>query len=365
MERYKLVLLLAIFSIFTSGVAAEYVGVAPGVTDLGTLEEGETYEVEFYLVTNIDNIFQVNPNYERPNPQIYREDDSRSYDFKPENSSQEKIDDWIDFPRESFTVDPSTSNAVSLTNGGVANSKGSVWFNLHVPEDAEPGYHAGAINLNPSVSGNSAEGGAAVSTMGLSQFIFVFRVPGIAKRSLKVRDVNALRESDGEARIDYLIENNGTTTIRLNRGNTYLYDKFGNQTGKLTLGGQYIEPGNSKVIKEFWRTDEIESGEYRVRGEMNYLTGKSFIDSTVEIADYIEVEQTDEEEKDTLPWWLILMILVFMSVLLYVLEVDPLAIFLLAGLLAISGYVLVSGLPLYIIGILLTVVVFMLYRWLI
>lgn len=356
-------LVLAFLIIMTAGVvSAEYVGVAPGVKDVGTVEPGNTYEVKFYLVTNIQDNFQVTPSYTRPNPSIYQSEDNRRYDFKPQNASQEKIEEWVRFPRDTFNVDPSESKAVSLTGGGTANAKGTITMYLEVPEEAEPGYHAGAVNINPSLS-TSADGGAAVSTMGLSQFVFVFRVPGIAKRSLEIREVNALRSSDGGARIDYLVKNNGATTVRLNRGNTELYNQFGNQTGTLTYGGQYIAPGETKIIKNYWKDNDLEAGEYRIRGEMNYLTGKSFIDDTVDISEYVQVESTgsDGQGDQTIPWWLVVMVLVLVGVLMYFMEIDPLWILLIMGILSLSAFILISGLPIYLIPILIIVAVAVLY----
>jgi hypothetical protein len=358
--RFPVLILLVVT--LTGMVSAEYVGVAPGVKDIGTVERGQTYEIKFYLVTNVEDEFQVTPSYTRPNPSIYQADDNRRYDFEPENASQERIDDWVKFPRETFNVDPSTSKAVSLTGGGVANAKGTINMYIEIPEDAEPGYHAGAVNINPDLS-TSADGGAAVSTMGLSQFIFTFRVPGVAKRSLEIREVNALRNSEGGARIDYLVKNDGTTTVRLNRGNTYLYNQFGNQTGTLTYGGQYIKPGDTKIIHNYWKDDNLESGEYRIRGEMNYLTGQSFIDDTIDISEYVQIESTGsgEGEDQTMPWWLVVMVLVLIGVLMYFMEIDPLWILLVTGLLTLSAFILASGLPIYLIPILIIVALAVVY----
>lgn len=360
-KLYRVPALLFILVLTTGVASAEYVGVAPGVSDVGTVEPGETYEVKFYLVTNIQDTFQVTPSYTRPNPSIYQAENNRRYDFVPENASQERIEEWVSFPRETYNVDPSTSKAVSLSDGGVANAKGTITTYLEIPEDAEPGYHAGGVNINPDLS-SSASGGAAVSTLGLSQFIFVFRVPGVAKRSLEIREVNALRSSEGGARIDYLVKNNGTTTVRLNRGNTYLYNQFGNQTGTLTYGGQYIEPGDTKIIHNYWKDDDLESGEYRIRGEMNYLTGQSFIDDTISISDYVQIESTGSgEEGQLIPWWLVVMVLVLVGVLLYYMEIDPLWILMVMGILSLSVFILVSGLPAYLIPILITLALAVFY----
>jgi len=348
------VILGLILCIFVSSGAAEYVGVAPGVKDLGTLEKGERYKVEFYLVTNIDDTFTVRPSYSRPNPQIYMKESRGRYNFIPSEASQEDIESWLRFPESTIAVDPSTEQIISLQQGGVANAKGSVEFFIRVPKDAEPGYHAGAIEVSPKLNVN-AGGGAAVQTLGLSQFVFVFKVPGEAQRSLNVLDVNALRTNQDKVRFDYLLKNNGTVTVRVNRADTTLYNQFGNSTGVITTGGNYIEPGQTKVVNSYWKGNNVEAGDFRVRGEMNYLTGNSFIDKTISVSDYVQIQSSSEngdtDSGDVLPWWLVVMLLALLGVIMYYFEIDPVWIAGLMGFLTVSAFVLFFNLPVYLIGI--------------
>lgn len=362
----KVATLFLFIGILSGVAAADYVGIAPGVQDLGTVERGETRRVNMYIVTNVDNPFTINPSFERPGATIFRSRGDERYDFRPENASQEDISSWVEFTQDSYAINPGSDFAVSLAGGGTANAKGTASFLLRVPEEAEPGYHAGAVNLNPDLSAGQASGGAAVQTLGLTQFVFVFRVPGPAKRDVEVIQVNGIREGGNSARIDYLLKNQGTVTVRINRADTHIFDKFGNQTGTLTTGGKYLKPGKTRVVQALWRGDGVEEGDFRIRGEMNYVTGKAFIDDMVSLSN-VSVSTRDSltDGDSAVPWWMVLMVLVLVGVLLFYMDIDPIWISVLTGIAALVAFLVYLGVPTTYIGALLTLTLLItFYRWL-
>ncbi len=358
-RKSQLILFFAL--LFVSNSAAIYVGTAPGVKDLGEIERGEQRQVKFYVVSNMESPFHVRPGFNRPQSTIYREEVHGRYDFVPQEASQEDISSWVSFPQKRFQVFPETQGLVSLEDGGVANVNGEVRFFLEVPQSAEPGYHAGAINLNPQVG--SGGSGTGVSTMGVTQFVFVFRVPGSAERNIEILEVNGIRTGEQQARLDFLLKNQGTVTTRISRAETILFNDFGNTTGALTTGGMYLSPGQTKVISTYWSGDRVEGGEFRARGEMNYITGNAFIDESVQISDYIQIESSDDDgEGQGIPIWLVVIVLVLIGVLMYFFDIDPIWIVVAMFFFAISIFVLVTELPVYLIGILLLLTAFVVYR---
>ena len=351
--RVKGSILVLILVLMTSAATAEYIGTAPGLKDLGTVERGSTEKVDVYLLTDLNQPFTVNPSFNRPGSTVFSNEGS-NYDFKPEKASRESIEDWIDFPRQSFAVDPASSTAINLENGGQANARGSFSFFLDVPKDAEPGYHAGAINLNPKLNPDGGSG-TSINTFGLTQFIFVFRVPGEAIKNVKILDVNALRTEENSVRIDYLLKNNGTVTVNMNRAKTKIYDSYGRKSAEFVTGGMYLSPGESRVVKSWWRNDNVSGGDYRVESDLNYITGEASIDQTLNIPDVpVKVESNDEDEESSAPpIWPLIMLVVLLGALMFYLDLDPFWIVLVLGIVGISGFILWAGLSVAYVGILI------------
>lgn len=354
-------LILVLILLLTSTATAEYIGTAPGLKDLGTVERGSTEKVDVYLLTDLEDPFTVNPSFQRPTSTVFSSEGS-NYDFDPEEASRESIEDWIDFPRQSFAVDPTSSTTINLEGGGQANARGSFSFFLEVPEDAEPGYHAGAVNLNPKLNPDGSSG-TSINTFGLTQFVFVFRVPGKATKNVKVLDVNSLRTEENSVRIDYLLKNNGTVTVNINRAKTKIYDSYGRESAEFVTGGMYLSPGESKVIKSWWRNRNVSGGDYRVESDLNYITGSALVDQTIDIPDVpVNIESTDEEDEDSgAPIWPLIMLVVLLGALMFYLDMDPFWIILILGIIGISGFILWANLSAAYIGILIILALGVIY----
>jgi hypothetical protein len=362
----KLLLLLMVLAMAVN-VSGVYIGTAPGVQDLGEVERGETYSVTFYTTASgFDSDIQVEPELSRPNSDFFSQGGD-SYEFEPEEASEEDITPWINFRQDSFTVNEE-SRTVQV-GGSRAEVNGEVNFFLDIPRDAEPGYHAARIDLNPDLDnqGNSQQ----VSTLSLSQFYLVFRVPGDAERDISVMNVEGLRSGDSEVQLNLNVRNTGTVTtqIRPNDGDdalNLLNPSTGEQIDEVVTGSEYIEPGETKEITTYWNTNqEIEAGSYRVRGSVDYITGNAIFDDSFDVTSFIQIEPSNEQNdtgsspdgsgsgSSSTSMTLVLMVLVALGVLMYSFEIDPLWIISVVGFLGISSFILITGLPVYLIGIVL------------
>lgn len=345
--------------------SAAYVGTAPGLQDLGTLEKGQTYESRFYILTDRSNPFLIEPKYAEAQSSVLEGGERNNYDFDPSEASEENIKDWISFSQESYNVDPDDVRVIDLQNGGVARASQKVTYDISVPEDAESGYHIGAVNLNPDFSSSGA-GTASVQTVGLTQFTFLFKVPGEAERDLKVLDVNAKRASTGKVRLDFLIQNNGSVTTEIQSAETTVYDKVGNKTGLINIGGGKISPGETKIVKTFWEKEAIDPGQYRVEGKMDYITGQTYIDQAVRIPERIQIKSGDSGTGDDsgVPLWLVAILLAAMAAVMYYFEINPVYIASVLGLGGLSAGVLITGLPNSLLAVVLLVPAsYLIYRW--
>lgn len=361
----KIVIPLMIIGFLTQASAIS-VGAVPGVNDLGEVDRGKTYEVNFYLTTSAEQNVVVKPEIGPPLTSIMFPSQNRGYDFEPEHASEEAIADWVTFRQEEFTANPEEETVVNLEDGG-ARVNGKITFDLKIPDNAEPGYHAASIDLHPELAGGS---GPQVVTLGVTQPTVVFEVPGRAERSLEVMRVNGLRSGDGRARIDLVVRNTGTVTTSLHDGDLQVLDGTGTKMTDLVPGKRRIKPGEVEVFQTSWdnHPNDIEAGEYIVRGEANYITGNALVDETINIRDFIEIQQTENrtgepggEKKETLPTWLILMLLILLGVIMYSFDIDPVWIVMIVGFAAISAFVLIMGLPTYLIVIALIMMAAVMY----
>lgn len=347
---------------FTSVAAATSVGTAPGSLNLGELEPGQNYEGFFYVTTRgISQEFEVEPEYRRASRSLFERDveDEDAY-FNPEEGSQQDISEWISFSQNSYSVDPNERNIAEMEGGGSIVYNERVRFTISLPDDAEPGFHAGSIDLKPDLQSSGASGGSSVMNMGVTRPTFFFEVPGHAERDIDVVDVRAVRTGDEEARVDFLVSNEGTVTSWLRRSDTTVYDEFGDESNTITTGGRYVAPDNTEVISSQWRNPELEGGQYRVSGELDFITGKYYVDETINISDTIQVER-EEREEGYRPTWVILMLLLLVGVLMYSFEIDPVYIFAILGFGAISLFIMSAAITNWMIALLLLIIIGVFY----
>ncbi len=301
-----------------SGASAISVGTAPGLYDLGELKPGRDYAFSFYLTTNSKSDLLVSLGYIRVHSDIYNRNHTGRYTFLPAEASQEEISSWVEIPKNTLLLSPSNVKIVNLETGGVVKAYGEANIILHVPEDAEPGFHAGAINLGPQIPSKAVRG-TGVATFGITRFIFVFRVVGNAIRKGEIMTLVGSRVGGKKAKIDVLFRNSGTCTMEAWVDYLRLYDKFGNLTATLTSGRQKVKPGKVVALQAYWSGNDVKPGDYRAEARVNYLTGHATFEEKVSIPTSITIEREPGVVTNVgeFPWLNIILIIMIILLVLY------------------------------------------------
>ena len=221
-------------------------------------------------------------------------------------------------------LSPNNVKDINLEGGGVVKSYGTVNVVVHLPENAEPGYHAGAVTLSPQMP--SEGGGTGVVTFGVTRFVFVFKVVGTAIRKGEIMTVYAERLEEKKARLNVLFKNTGTVTVEAWVNSLKLYDKFGNLSAELRPADRVlIKPGQITELHAYWQDDHVKPGSYRAEAVVSYLTGSASIDEKVDIPEAILVEKKQEIVPGAvggIPWLTILLIIIIILLLIYYFKED-------------------------------------------
>lgn len=352
--------ILALFLVSTASAAS--VGVNPGFSDLGEIRKGESRVANVYVTTTgYDSPFAVRPEVGDPLTSTFM--DARDSPVSSEQYSGENIEDWVRFSRNSYTVTPQNTTEYILGDGVTVNYAGRIKFYVEVPRDAEPGYHAGMINVNPQLD-NSGTGFGA-STRGQSMYNFVFRVPGSVEKSIDVVDVRGIRTEEDTARVDMRLANRGTVTTEIRGGEITVYNRRTQERiGFIYLGYQKLAPGETKIVSSNLRSGAIEEGSYQVNGSFEYIGGSSFVNQqTFSLADTIQNNPPDaasfgpsdtNSDEGGSPVWLLGLFVAMISVIMYAMEFELFSIILVAGGLGIVGFIVLTGIPNWTLLILLT-----------
>ncbi|NPA38719.1 MAG: hypothetical protein GXN99_02905 [Candidatus Nanohaloarchaeota archaeon] len=301
------------------------VGTIPGVLDLGEVKRGQTVVGEFYITSTITQPMILILNYIPPHYSIFQKEKTRAkdgYEFKPGEASEEDISSWVKIVPSTVLISPDDKKIIRLPDGGSVayNQKFSV--KIKIPDEAEPGYHVGSVNIAIKPKKTTGEG-ASISTLGITRPVFVFRVSGNAFRDGKIIGVEAKRLSDNMVRVDVLFKNTGTVTYTASFDKLEVYDDFGYKTGNIAVRmNNKVKPGEIIVLSAYWRDSKgIKSGSYNVEAEVSYITGKAKFSGPLEVLDEIYVPKEGnvlkEEGGINIPWWYLLIILGLIALYIY------------------------------------------------
>lgn len=343
--------------------SAVSVGVAPSSINLGTAERGETVSGSVYLTLDgLENRFLVRPTYQSTSSGTYELDLAANY--STETANRNDFRSWISFPTSGQPVDPSTSRSV-----GGTTVESEVPFNITVPNDAEPGWYVGKINVNPQISRNPGSG--SLSIRAVARPTVMFRVPGEVRRSAEVVESRGFRTGDSLGTATVRLENTGTVSAHLSQGDVDIRGPDGLEINASDSGDVVLEPGETQTVPVSWETSStLPAGNYEVQGTYNYMTGAVFVDQTVQITDFIqdvEISDPGDDQNSGLgetgsnTTWIILFVLVVLGVLLYSFDIDPVWIMSFLGVAGLAVLVLTTGLPIWILGLTVIAVVFVLY----
>lgn len=295
------------------------IGAAPGAIDMGSVPRGTERLVEFYVMTNANQDILVGVSYIPVHASIYEREKRTYYTFIPSEASEEDISSWITFPQKSILVSPTQTQLVTLPDGTSVRYNRKVSLIVKVPKDADPGYHAGAINLQPQLKSGGA--GAGISSIGVTRVIFVLKVPGYAVRDGNIIDMEAERVADNRVRIDVLFKNTGTTTITARLDMVKLFDNFGLVAENIANGQlKKVKPGQVAILSGYWlENDGIKSGQYKANSNVNYITGNALKEQTINVPSVITVPKDipGPEPKHEFPWWLVIIIMLLLGLYVY------------------------------------------------
>ncbi|MBN2518297.1 MAG: hypothetical protein JXB14_05610 [Candidatus Altiarchaeota archaeon] len=273
--------------LFVGSTYAFSIGTSPGVLDIGEVDPGRTYDFEFYLLTNSDRDLIVSLGYKSPQLDLFRKNHTDVYRFIPKESSNAEISSWVKFPQNP-TVVTSTPGPLIYVGGQPIRPNGKALVSLAVPEDAEPCYYIGTIDISPRIVGAGA--GTGVGTIGITRFTFVFKVRGEVTGSYRdgiVVDMEGEREADDKARIDVLYKNTGVCTELVYVDRLSIFKDVGGYVTTTKSGPTRVEPGETKVLSTYWVGKDMKPGNYRAQATVNYFTGYTYGEKPIVIPEII------------------------------------------------------------------------------
>jgi len=338
----KLTLLAALLIFLTGLVSSASVGAAPGFVDFGEVEPGDTVQQEVYVTTNFGQEFIVEPEfgYVRSSARFDESNDRRH------ETSDNYIGDWFEIPEEA-EIDPNETETYELEDGSSVNADGVFTYEITVPSNAEPGYHYGAISLNP---GFDTEGGAGTVNWGETRPFFRLRVPGQAERGIDVTDVNGIRIGEERVQLIMQLQNTGTVTTRMTGGNLSILDDEGYEIDEIDVPPATLAPGEVAEVDRTWSYEDLEGGNYEVDGIGDYRTGETHISGDFSVSSVIqqreaidEPEAEQDEEESDIPLTLVLMLLMILGAVLYFFEIDFFWIVVFVGFVGISAFIFFSA----------------------
>ncbi len=316
-ELNKKIITLASFLIFLIAIVSQSkalsLGAAPGVMQIGELERGKEYSVDFYLVTNSAKELVTTLGFKEGRREMMLRNVTGRYTFIPAETSEEDISKWVKFLRSKLAVSTRKSFPIRFPNGEIVNANEKATLILDIPPDAEPGYHYFEVVMSPNLQAGG--GGVGVSTIGVTRPIFIFKVPGIAKREGVIEGIAGSR-SGGRAVIDVLFRNTGTVTMDARVSSLKIYNETGDYAGTLNGGYVKVPPKTTGILRVYWydkNTDKQKT--IRVEATVDYTTGSVTREAMVTIPKAGVVTKKVVEAGE-FPWWII--ILLIGLVLLYV-----------------------------------------------
>jgi hypothetical protein len=368
----KLVIALLLISMIST-VSAQSTGAAPSFQDMGDLQPGETRKSTLYVTTTSYNQpYTVSPEIEAPLASTFL--DPEESPIPVEQYSEEEISDWVRFSQETYTVDPTNETDYVLANGASVSATGSITYYIDVPRDAEPGWHAGSIALNPETTADGSGYGAQAQTLSRPSFVFNIQSAEEPERRLEVVDARGIRTGENSARIDLRIANRGTVTTSIRGGDLSVYNRAtGEKTGDLSLGYRSLDPSQSEVVSTSLRTGSLEQGSYVVNGSIDYSSSRAFVgQQTFALSSQIQENPGSPEEFNEdgtgsdsegsgTPMWLVGLFILVISAVMYSFGFDLFWILVAAGFIGIALFIILTPVPIWMLIVLLTTPVIILY----
>ena len=273
----KKTILLVSFVLFSLSIPMEAhslrIGMSPSVVDIGDVERGTNYQFDFYLMTNHEKDLLVELSGSKAPYEFYYERETRIwYKFNSSLASEEDVSGWL-FMLENPVVLPPETFIDRLPNGLTVNANKKVTAILEIPDDAEPGYHAGFIHPKP-VSETQGRG-TALGIITVVDIAYVFNVKGDAERSGKIIGFTYDISRDSGT-VGVVFKNTGTLTMGVKARDVVIYDNSGeNQIARLNSREYQTSPGEIITIPIKWYNSSMDEGQYPVEARVEWFGGES------------------------------------------------------------------------------------------
>ncbi|MFB6144103.1 MAG: CARDB domain-containing protein [Candidatus Nanohaloarchaea archaeon] len=360
----KFVVMALLLAAFVGTAAAPSIGATPSLRDFGSINRGGSKEVTFYITSDAQNTFTLNP-IAQPVGQSTLMNNAPDKDMV----SEQDVSDWIKFSKDTYTINPDTTETYTLPGGAKVEAQGTINVTVNVPflpGQAEPGFHMAQIRLNPDF-GVGEGGGFGAAAIGLSVPRVMFTVPGNARREIQLNNAEALRVGPDRVQVILQFQNTGTVTTSFENTNLPIYQD-GRRVGQLNVDNMKLAPGETQEMSLFWTPSDLEGGTYRLEGTVDYTSGQFLIDGTIAFTDtpqpVRQVEQPSgdgEGEKGSVPLWLFALFVVALAAVLYTFEVSLFWMMLIIGGVSIAFFILTTSASNFLLLVLLTSFVGIIY----
>jgi hypothetical protein len=312
MKKIKILILsFMLLLIIHKTSAREFtIGVSPSIIDLGDVSPGSSIPVSFFIVTPSDETLLV---YLEPREALIDFFDNPKYKDYINNYSEESVTGWVQV----------FSNPVELkpigeiqTTGGIIKGWREVSFLLNIPENAEPGYHLLRILPKPALPTDRI-GQVGVQIAALVPVSILFRIEGNAIREGRILDITTGRLIGKNLELLVHFLNTGTVTLSARANKIEIFNKTGHTVVTLTSDMRKIKPGEKQTLSALLPLKDVESGEYKIYAKVNFLTGSTEKNSTINI--YREVPLAPPSppripKPITIPIWILIAIIFFIII---------------------------------------------------
>lgn len=339
--RASLVMVLVV--VFSGLGAAAFPGMTPSSIDIDSVEPGEEVEQRIWFEEEVpeNQTLSIDVSVSEISAGTLFSDSYSNH----EEISEQRISDWW-----SFEIEPLRAENEFSPEGSDEVYQGYVDLRLDVPSDAEPGLRHGVIDMDPVVeTDDEADPGGQVGFAFSPNLPYTVYVEGTPQRDITVQDVRGFRTDEDQASVEVLLTNTGTVTASTDSFEIDVLDGRGAVVDTLSVSGTSLEPGDSEWVNAFM-SDGVEEGDFQVDGEVDYFTGRAYASGSFSLGDIIEVEEapddspvTGDEPEETVPLWLVVMILALMAVLMWAFDIEPFWILVITGFIGLSALILMSG----------------------
>jgi len=310
MINRKCLSIVFFFTLFIAGVHAQSVGVSPPILDLGEIKPGESKIATFYIVTISEEVSLVQLTKVKGNLDFFNKNEYRDKLF---NYSEENILSWIEFINNPVEVKKTDDSLKTKTGTRIRGAK-EVNFIVHISKNAEPGYHMAIINLNPL----SAEPGKMFTIKAIAPLTFIFKVPGKAIREGRILEVSSGSYYNNGLILDIFFQNTGTVSMSALPAEIKIFGKNSSLIGIVNSPYVYTKPGELKHISALWDVKNVEYGKYNVNATINYFSGHTSKESTIEVYERPELPPARVVEKEFIfPWWVFVILIVIILAYIY------------------------------------------------